>query len=68
MVESRDRGGGVKRFCQSSQRGAPQCDDTNLAPGWAGGMSKLAFIRFASAAGVRPNRRLNSRLNYEVLS
>ena len=44
-----------------------QCDETNSAPGNAGGRAKVARIRLASAAGVRPNSRRNSRLNCDGL-
>src|SRR4051812_14201056 len=43
-----------------------QCDDTYVASAKAGS-AKLSRMRFASAAGVKPNRRLNSRLNCEGL-
>lgn len=48
-------------------RPAPQCEDTYAASANAGGTAKLSRMRRASAAGVRPNSRLNSRLNCEAL-
>lgn len=40
-----------------------QCDETYAVSANAAGIAKLSRIRFVSAAGVRPNRRLNSLLN-----
>ena len=45
----------------------PQCDETYVASANAAGTAKLSRIRFVSAAGVKPNNRLKSLLNWDGL-
>ncbi len=50
-----------------SEKHAFQCDETNTASSNASGIAKLSRMRLVSAAGVKPKRRLNSRLNCDAL-
>lgn len=62
-IDSR-RTSGVKGENETCQI---QCDETYVAPANAAGMAKLSRMRFVSATGVEPNRRLNSLLNWDGL-
>ena len=59
---------GPAKVTRAARGSASQCDDTNTASSNGAGIANCARMRFVSCAGVRPNSRLNSRLNCDALA